>query len=88
VTIWESVSILTGYLQFIRVAEKAHNVLGEDVMERKEIVEIYMESPLYFTMPIRIRLEFFKKGEYFYSDNVLRKDLLNWVRTGHFNSSD
>ena len=23
-------------------------------MDRKEIVEIYMESPLYFTMPIKI----------------------------------
>jgi hypothetical protein len=61
---------------------------GEDVMERKEIVEIYMGSPLYFTMPIRIRLEFIKRGEYFFSDNGLRKDLLNWVRTGHFYSSD
>lgn len=62
--------------------------LGEDVMDRKEVLVMCMESPLYFTMPLKMRLEFLKRREQFYSSNGLREDLLSWVKTGQFNSSD
>ena len=62
--------------------------LGEGIMDRKEIVMICMDSPLYFTMPVRMRLELVKKGERFCPCNGLREDLLTWVRTGHFDFSD
>ncbi len=57
-------------------------------MGRKEVIEMCMESPLYFTMPLKMRLEFVKRREQFYSSNGLREDLLSWVKTGHFYSSD
>ena len=57
-------------------------------MGKKEVIEMCMESPLYFTMPLKVRLEFVKKFERFFSSNGLRADLLGWVRTGHFEASD
>ncbi len=71
----------------IKVAEIGHDVLGEDVMGRKKVIELCMESPLYFTMPLRMRLELVNRQERSHSSHELREDLLNWVRTGHFNSS-
>jgi hypothetical protein len=56
-------------------------------MGRKKVVEMCMESPLYFTMPLRMRLELIKRRERVHSANGLREDLLNWVKTGQFNSS-
>lgn len=56
-------------------------------MGRKRVIELCMESPLYFTMPLRMRLELIKSREMFQSVNGLREDLLNWVRTGHFETS-
>ena len=56
-------------------------------MGRKKVIEACMESPLYFTMPLRVRLEFIKGHRQFHSSHGLREDLLNWVRTGHFNFS-
>ena len=56
-------------------------------MTRKKVIELCMESPLYFTMPLRMRLELVKKGERSHRGSGLREDLLNWVRTGHFTSS-
>jgi hypothetical protein len=61
--------------------------LGEDVMERRRIIQMCMESPLYFTMTLKARLAFVKSQEQFYSSNGLREKLLSWVQTGHFNSS-
>lgn len=57
-------------------------------MDRREVIEMCMESPLYFTMPLKVRLDFVKRHEGFVSANGLREDLLSWVRTGNFYSSD
>jgi hypothetical protein len=56
-------------------------------MTRKKVVEMCMESPLYFTMPLRMRLELIKKRDRSQRGSGLREDLLNWVRTGDFTSS-
>ncbi len=48
------------------------------------VVAVYMESPLYFTMPLRKRLELVNR-QLFY--NNTREDLLYWVKTGCFNPS-
>ncbi len=61
--------------------------LGEDVMNRREIVAMCMESPLYFTMPVKIRLEFVRR-ERLYPSIQLRKDILCWLRTGNFEALD
>jgi hypothetical protein len=57
-------------------------------MDRKEDIRTYMESPLYFTMSVQKRLEFLKRRKWRACfANYLREDLLNWVRTGNFNSA-
>jgi len=56
-------------------------------MGRRKVIEACMESPLYFTMPLRMRLEFVKGHRQLHSSNGLREDLLDWVKTGHFNST-
>lgn len=56
-------------------------------MGRKRVIELCMESPLYFTMPLRMRLELIKEREMFQSVHGLREDLLNWVKTGYFDTS-
>ena len=56
-------------------------------MNRQEFIEMCVEGPLYFTMPLKMRLEFVKRRERLYSSN-LREALLCWVRTGHFSPSD
>ncbi len=61
--------------------------LGEDVMDKKEIVAMCMESPLYFSMPLKMRLEFVKR-EGLYPFNDLRKDILSWLKTGDFAASE
>lgn len=53
-------------------------------MDKQEVVEMCLECPLYFTMPLRTRLEFVKKREQWCSPNELREALLHWVKTGHF----
>jgi hypothetical protein len=53
-------------------------------MDRKEIIKMCMECPLYFTMPVQMRLSFVKKREQAYSDNGLREAILIWVKTGQF----
>jgi hypothetical protein len=53
-------------------------------MDRKEIIKMCMECPLYFTMPVHLRLRFVKKREQAYSANGLREALLCWVKTGKF----
>lgn len=53
-------------------------------MGRKEVIEMSMESPLYFTMSLRMRLEFVRGCEQTYPSEGLRDSFLNWVRTGQF----
>jgi hypothetical protein len=65
-----------------------HEVPGKQVMDRKEVIQMCMESPLYFTMPLKMRLEFVTRRARFYSSNGLREDLLSWVRTGYFNPAE
>ena len=61
--------------------------LGEDVMDRREIISMCMESPLYFSMPVKMRLELVKRRERLYPSNGLRNDILTWVKTGFFEFS-
>jgi hypothetical protein len=56
-------------------------------MTRKKVLEICMESPLYFTMPLKMRLQLIKRREQPHHDSGLREDLLNWVRAGNFTST-
>jgi hypothetical protein len=62
--------------------------LGEGVMDRKEAVEVFMETPLYFSMPLKTRLGFFKGRDEAYSSSSLREILLIWIRTGYYYPSD
>lgn len=77
----------TCHLGRTKVAVRGHNVLGGDVMTRKKVIEMCMESPLYFTMPLRMRLELIKRRERSHHGSGLREDMLNWVKTGYFTSS-
>ena len=60
--------------------------IREDVMDRKEFIQMAIESPLYFTLPLRVRLDLLNRREQFFSSRGLREDLLSWVRTGQFNT--
>ncbi len=51
-------------------------------MLKKEVVSLCMESPLYFTMPLRKRMELVKQYERRLSTNNLREAMLNWVKNG------
>ena len=53
-------------------------------LARREVVAVCMESPLYFTVPLRKRLEMVKRQT---SSCDTRNDLLTWVKTGYFNCS-
>ncbi len=56
-------------------------------MDRRKIVAKCMESPFYFSMPVKMRLEFVKR-ERLYPFNDLRKDILSWIKTGNFTDSE
>ncbi len=56
-------------------------------MDKREIVAMCMESPLYFSMPLKMRLEFVKR-EGLYPINDLRKDIIGWLKTGCFATSN
>ncbi len=56
-------------------------------MDRREIVSMCMESPLYLSMPVKMRLEFVRR-EGIYPSNEIRKDILSWLKTGNFASAD
>jgi hypothetical protein len=56
--------------------------------ERKEVVAAFMESPLYFTMPLKKRLELMKQVEQQSNFCNLRRDFLLWIKTGILNSED
>ena len=51
-------------------------------MDKKEIVAMCMESPLYFTLPVKIRLELVKR-EQLYPSKELRKDIISWLKIGN-----
>jgi hypothetical protein len=57
-------------------------------MDRKEVVEVCMESPLYFSIPLKRRLGFVKGRDETYSSSSLREVLLIWIRTGYYYPSD
>ncbi|OGR06647.1 MAG: hypothetical protein A3K23_07605 [Desulfobacca sp. RBG_16_58_9] len=52
---------------------------------KKEVIEACMDSPLYFTIPIQMRLALIKQKERQVSQTNLRELFLNWVKTGYFN---
>jgi hypothetical protein len=55
-------------------------------MDQKEVIKTCMESPLYFTMSAKKRLEFLKRRKWRACfTNYLREDLLAWVKTGDLN---
>jgi hypothetical protein len=49
---------------------------------RREVVATFMESPLYFTMPLKQRLELMKQVERKSYLCNLRRDFLLWIKTG------
>lgn len=51
---------------------------------RKEIVSIFVDSPLYFTMPLQKRLELVTQYRERQSYIELKNYLLNWIETGNF----
>jgi hypothetical protein len=55
-------------------------------MNRKEVIELAIESPLYFTMSLKKRLDYINQWERCFPTNGLREALLSWVRTGHFDA--
>jgi hypothetical protein len=57
-------------------------------MDMKETVEVCMESPLYFSMPLKTRLGFLKGRDEAHSSSSLREVLLIWIRTGYYYPSD
>ncbi len=50
----------------------------------REVLAACMESPLYFALPLRKRLDLVKR---MLPSSYTRYDLLNWVKTGYFNAS-
>ena len=50
--------------------------------DKKEVVAVCMESPFYFTVPLKERLELMRQLQQpsFYS--TLRRDFLFWIKTG------
>ena len=55
---------------------------------RKAVVAACMESPFYFTLPLRKRLELMKQLEQQPVFSTLRQDFLGWIKTGILNSSE
>jgi hypothetical protein len=54
---------------------------------RKAVVAACMESPFYFTLPLRKRLELMKQVERQPVFSTLRQDFLGWIKTGILISS-
>ena len=54
---------------------------------RKAVVAACMESPLYFTLPLRQRLKLMQQVERQPVFSTLRQDFLSWIKTGILNSS-
>jgi hypothetical protein len=54
---------------------------------RKTLVAACMESPFYFTLPLRQRLELIKQLDQQPVFSTLRQKLLRWIKTGILRSS-
>ena len=54
----------------------------EENTARKVVVAACMESPFYFTLPLRQRLELMKQVERQPVFSTLRQDFLGWIKTG------
>jgi hypothetical protein len=50
--------------------------------DKKEMVAACMESPFYFAVPLKDRLELMKQLEQPSSYCTLRQDFLFWIKTG------
>jgi L-asparaginase II len=59
----------------------------EDNTARKAVVAACMESPFYFTLPLKQRLELMKQLERQPVFSTLRQDFLGWIKTGKLRSS-
>jgi L-asparaginase II len=55
---------------------------------RREVVAACMESPFYFTLPLRKRLELMKQVEQQPVFSTLRQAFLGWIKTGILSSSE
>ena len=55
--------------------------------ERKALVAACMESPFYFTLPLRKRLELMQQLDQQPAFSSLRQALLGWIKTGILSSS-
>lgn len=53
-------------------------------MAKRDVVSVYMESPMYFSLPVQERLDLVNRKPAF-SDT--RNDFLAWVKTGYFSLS-
>jgi len=53
-------------------------------MGKRDLVSVYMESPMYLSLPLKQRLELVNRKPSF-SD--VRNDFLTWVKTGCYNLS-
>jgi len=49
---------------------------------RKAVVAACMESPFYFSLPLRQRLELMKQLDRQPALSTLRQDFLGWIKTG------
>ena len=54
---------------------------------RKAVVAACMESPFYFTLPLRKRLELMQQIERQPVSSTLRQDFLGWIKTGKLSFS-
>jgi len=54
---------------------------------RKAVVAACMESPFYFTLPLRKRLELMKQLERQPVFSTLRRDFWGWIKTGILTTS-
>jgi hypothetical protein len=50
--------------------------------DKKEVVAACMESPFYFTVPLKERLQLMKQLEQHSFLCTLRRDFLFWIKTG------
>jgi L-asparaginase II len=50
--------------------------------DKKEVVAACMESPFYFAVPLKERLELMKQLEQRAFYCTLRRDFLFWIKTG------
>jgi hypothetical protein len=53
-------------------------------MAKRDAVSVYMESPIYFSLPVQQRLDLVNRKP---AAGDTRSDFLAWVKTGYFNLS-